>query len=221
VAYLRGARLVTAQETEEGRAWNDVRIKAMTGGDPITARFMRQDFFTFDPTFKILIAGNHKPAIRVVDHAIRRRFKIVPFTNKPKHKDTKLTEKLKAEWPGILRWAIDGCLEWQRQGLNPPEIVSNTTNEYFAEQNTFARWLEECCDIGPYKQDSHANLFRSWKKWAEADGEHAGSGKAFTDRLLKALGDACSRARGKSTRGFRGVAVTPVDTSDQWQNQRD
>ncbi len=80
LASLRGARLVTAQETEEGRDWNDVRIKALTGGDPITARFMRQDFFTFDPTFKILIAGNHKPAICTVDAAMRRRLHILPFT---------------------------------------------------------------------------------------------------------------------------------------------
>ena len=107
---LRGARLVTAQETEEGRRWAESRIKAMTGGDPITARFMRQDFFTFEPTFKLLIAGNHQPGLRNVDEAIRRRFNMLPFAVKipPAERDKDLPEKLKAEWPGILAWAIEG-----------------------------------------------------------------------------------------------------------------
>ncbi len=83
LAMLRGARLVSASETEQGRAWAESRIKQLTGGDPITARFMRQDFFTFTPTFKLLILGNHRPVLRNVDEAARRRFNIVPFTRKP------------------------------------------------------------------------------------------------------------------------------------------
>jgi putative DNA primase/helicase len=127
LAMLRGARLVTAQETEEGRRWAESKIKALTGGDPITARFMRQDFFTFTPAFKLFIAGNHKPGIRGVDEAIRRRFHLVPFTiTVPlKERDPELAEKLKAEWPGILAWAIQGCLEWQRIGLSPPKAVQS------------------------------------------------------------------------------------------------
>ncbi len=114
LAMLRGARLVTAQETEEGRRWAESRIKSMTGGDPITARFMRQDFFTFQPTFKLLIAGNHRPGLRGVDEAIRRRFHLVPFAVRiaQDKRDLDLPEKLKVEWPGILKWAVEGCLEW-------------------------------------------------------------------------------------------------------------
>src|SRR6185436_7282942 len=103
LAFLRGARLVTAQETEEGRNWAENKIKSLTGGDPITARFMRQDFFTFTPEFKLVIVGNHKPGLRNVDEAIRRRFHLVPFTVTidEEKRDTDLPEKLKAEWPGI------------------------------------------------------------------------------------------------------------------------
>jgi putative DNA primase/helicase len=93
----------------------------LTGGDPISARFMRQDFFGYLPQFKLVIAGNHKPGLRSVDEAIRRRFNLIPFTVTipPDERDLKLADKLKPEWPGILQWMIDGCLEWQRIGLAP------------------------------------------------------------------------------------------------------
>ena len=110
LAMLRGARLVVASETEEGRAWAEARVKALTGGDPITARFMRKDFFTFIPTFKLLIVGNHKPVLKNVDEAMRRRIHIVPFLHKPPQPDPCLGEALRVEGPGILRWAVDGCL---------------------------------------------------------------------------------------------------------------
>jgi len=102
---------VTASETEEGRAWAESRIKQMTGGDPITARFMHQNFFTFQPQFKLTIVGNHKPVLTNVDDAAKRRFNMIPFTCKPPRPDHQLEEKLKAEWPGILNWAIEG---WER-----------------------------------------------------------------------------------------------------------
>ena len=126
LAGLRGARLVTATETEEGRRWAEAKIKTLTGGDQISARFMRQDFFDYLPQFKLLIAGNHKPGLRSVDEAIRRRFNLIPFTvtipaggARPE-----LGDKLKAEWPGILQWMIEGCLDWQESGLAPPEAVT-------------------------------------------------------------------------------------------------
>src|SRR5690606_275286 len=108
-----------AQETEEGRRWAEARIKALTGGDPISARFMRQDFFTFTPQFKLMIAGNHKPGLRSVDEAIRRRFHLLPFTATipADRRDPKLAEKLKAEGPGILAWAIEGTRHWLHLGL--------------------------------------------------------------------------------------------------------
>ena len=141
IAMLRGARLVTASETEEGRAWAEARIKQLTGRDPITARFMRQDNFTFRPAFKLMIVGNHKPTLHNVDEAARRRFNIVPFTRMPAKPDPKLDAKLRAEAPGILRWMIVGCRDWQANGLQRPQSVVEATEEYFSNQDTFGQWL--------------------------------------------------------------------------------
>jgi putative DNA primase/helicase len=114
-------------ETEEGRAWAEARIKALTGGDPIIARFMRQDFFTYQPQFKLTIIGNHKPILRNVDDAARRRINMIPFLYKPPAKDKELEAKLLKEAPGILRWMIEGCLDWQKNGLTQPGVVVQAT----------------------------------------------------------------------------------------------
>src|SRR5262249_54056800 len=143
LAGLRGARFVTATETEDGRAWAESRIKQMTGGDKIAARFMRQDFFEFVPQFKLLISGNHKPSFRGVDEAIRRRFLLLPFsvTVPEADRDPDLPEKLKAEWPGILTWMITGCLDWQEHGLGPPAAVLEATRTYLEAEDAFQLWL--------------------------------------------------------------------------------
>ena len=146
---LRGARMVTASETEEGRSWAESRIKQMTGGDPITARFMQKDFFTFQPAFKLTIIGNHKPLLRNVDEAARRRFNLVPFNRMPANVDRQLPEKLREEWPGILRWMIEGCLDWQENGLVRPDSVIRATESYFEDQDLLSQWLAEECDAEP------------------------------------------------------------------------
>ena len=184
LAMLRGARLVTAQETEEGRQWAEARIKAMTGGDPITARFMRQDFFTYNPQFKLFIIGNHKPIIRNVDEAMRARLNLVPFlvTIPKDERDNQLSEKLREEWPGILQWMIDGCLEWQVTGLAPPGIVAAATDDYIAQEDTFSVWLRERCrQTGSYTETGV--LFADWRKWVTARGEEAGSQKRFSQAM--------------------------------------
>ena len=134
---LRGARLVVAHETQKGRRWDECKLKTLTGGDPISGRFMRGDFFDFKPTHKFIIAGNHKPGFRTVDEAIRRRFLLVPFTvTFPRRSATGTsTEKLKAEGPAILRWMVDGCLEWQCDGLMVPDKVRAATDDYLADQD--------------------------------------------------------------------------------------
>jgi putative DNA primase/helicase len=137
LAGLRGARLVTAAETEDGRRWSEARIKELTGGDPISARFMRQDFFEYIPQFKLLFNGNHMPKLRSVNRAITRRFNRIPFLVKiPEDKvNKKLDDELKVEWPGILSWAIEGCLEWQRIGLAPPKAVTDATESYLENED--------------------------------------------------------------------------------------
>jgi putative DNA primase/helicase len=138
LAMLCGARLVSASETERGKAWAEARVKRLTGGDPITARFMHKDHFTFRPTFKLLILGNHKPSIRTVDEAIRRRINIVPFLHVPTEPDLALEARLREEWLGIMRWMIIGALDWQKAGLIRPPCVAEATAEYSPDRTRLA-----------------------------------------------------------------------------------
>lgn len=208
LAMLRGARLVTAQETEEGRRWAESRIKSMTGGDPITARFMRQDFFTYQPTFKLLIAGNHKPGLRNVDEAIRRRFNLIPFSVRipPEQRDKELAEKLKEEWPAILAWAIEGCLEWQAEGLRPPAAVVDATADYLEAEDAVAGWLAERCIVDRNLEYAAGALFQDWRTWAEAAGEAPGSQRRFS-QALQSRG--FEPLRSKTARNFRGLGLRP------------
>lgn len=183
LAMLRGARLVTASETEEGRAWAEARLKALTGGDPITARFMRQDNFTFHPEFKLTIVGNHAPALVNVDDAMRRRFNIVPFINKPAAPDRELEQKLRAEHGRILAWAIEGCLDWQANGLIRPAAVKAATAEYFEGEDLLGQWLAERCEVGRQRWELPARLYADWKAFATENGEAVGTNTDFGKRL--------------------------------------
>lgn len=221
LAMLRGARLVSASETEEGRAWAESLIKRLTGGDPITARFMRQDFFTFLPQFTLLIIGNHKPVLKNVDEAMRRRFNMIPFVHKPAEKDPQLGEKLVPEYPAILRWMIDGCLDWQANGLVRPPVVRDATEEYFSDQDLLGQWLTECCEEGGSFSESTRGLFDSWAKWAAEAGERPGTEVKLSAALMKRFRKVRHVPGRRGVRGFLGVRVRVVDTSDQWQNRLD
>lgn len=219
LAALRGARLVTAQETEQGRRWAENRIKALTGADPITARFMRQDEFTFLPTFKLLIAGNHKPTLRNVDEAMRRRLHMVPFEVQiPKaERDPHLAEKLQAEHAAILAWAIGGCLAWQTTGLQSPECVLAATEAYFEAQNTFQHWLDDCTEHGgPNAWESSDDLMKSWRAWADrANHKDLFNENSFAEAMQKA-GFERHRKRqpGRRQHGFLGVQLIRADYTD-------
>lgn len=215
IAGLRGLRLVTAIETEEGKRWAESKIKTLTGGDAISARFMRQDFFTFTPQFKLIVAGNHKPQLRNVDAAIQRRLHLVPFSAyiEPDQRDHRLSEKLKAESPGILAWMIEGCLEWQQIGLAPPACVTGATAEYFETEDSLARWLADCCETGPQCRAEAGELFANWKAWADAAGEWAGSQKMFGQKIQDR---GFTQHRGRAGRGYIGLALKQEDNSAQW-----
>jgi putative DNA primase/helicase len=216
LASLQGRRIVSAIETEEGRRWAESRIKALTGGDKIAARFMRQDFFEFTPQFKLVIAGNHKPGLRTVDEAIRRRFHLVPFTVTipQEDRDPELTEKLREEWPGILEWMIEGALAWAEQGLRPPEAVTIATQAYLEAEDALSAWLDECCDRGdPSAWEKTGILFASWRSWADKAGEHPGTMKRFVQNLeTRGL----TYERKMHGRGFLGVRVENSDEQDKW-----
>jgi putative DNA primase/helicase len=208
LAKLRGARLVVAQETQKGRRWDETKIKALTGGDKITARFMRQDFFDYDPTFKLFVVGNHKPRLHSVDEAMRRRLLLVPFTVQipPAERDPKLLQKLEPERPAILRWCIDGCLEWQRIGLAPPVVVQDATAAYFADQDTLQQWLEECTEDGESAAFTRsAELFASWKSWCEDRNYKPGSAMALSEAFIERGFEKARDSNGH--RGFRRLAV--------------
>jgi putative DNA primase/helicase len=189
VAGLRGARMVSTSETEEGRAWAENRIKKMTGEDLLKARFMRQDFFYYRPTFKIFVIGNNAPTLRNVDDAIGRRLNVIPFNQRPAQPDPHLRDKLKAEWPAILRWMIDGCLDWQANGLIRPDCVKAATNEYFAQQNMLGQFLEEKCDAELNNRSrlaTRAELYAAWTAYAKAAGIDAGRTTDFCTKLRRA-----------------------------------
>jgi putative DNA primase/helicase len=213
---LRGARLVTASETEAGRAWAESRIKQMTGGDRISARFMRQDFFEFVPQFKLMIIGNHKPVLHNVDEAARRRFNIVPFLRKPTTPDRDLERKLMAEAKGILQWMIEGCLDWQANGLQRPECVKAATDAYFSDQDLIGQWIEDACDVRPGEPriwDRSTDLFDSWTEYAHKAGERPGSKKAF-GQALQGRGFEPYRVPPAGSRAFRFVRLRPVARHD-------
>ncbi len=208
MAGLRGARFVSSIETEQGRRWNESKVKSLTGGDKISARFMRQDFFEFWPQFKLFVAGNHKPAIRNIDEAMKRRLHLIPFTITvpPERRDKHLQQKLLAERDGILAWALEGCLAWQRLGrLDPPSQVVAATEEYFEAEDALGRWLEERCVRQANAKSLTAELFADWKQWAEAAGEFVGSQRRFSDLLITRGVEKWRNAAG--IRGFRGVGL--------------
>lgn len=216
LAMLRGARMVTASETEQGKAWAESRIKSLTGGDPISARFMRQDFFTFKPNFKLCVVGNHQPRLQNVDEAARRRFNIVPFIQRPPKPDRKLEPKLRAEAPSILRWMIEGCLDWQENGLVRPKSIAEATEAYFAEQDVFGQWLGDCCrtEAGTRSISEYAaDLFRSWTAYAEQAGEKPGSRIAL-GKTLETRGF----VRKKSNRGQMHLGIQFLKDERERQN---
>jgi putative DNA primase/helicase len=211
-AYLARARLVITTEVEEGQVWAQKKINQLTGRDLVTCRFLYHDNFSFTPEFKLNISGNNKPRFKSVDDAARRRVNLAPFVNKPERPDLTLKDRLKAERPAILRWMIDGCLAWQQFGLKPPPVVQEATAEYFAAQDYFGQWLEECCIIDPTLNIKPAIALKSFQDWCKLNGE-----EVTDNRSLRGLIEKDSRFRYVTTRGtpyIRGLGLKPSE--DDW-----
>jgi putative DNA primase/helicase len=209
LANLAGARLATATETERGRVWAWARIKELTGNErPISARFMRRDFFEFAVTFKLVFAGNHKPHLPSTGEATARRINLLPFTYTARAPDKALKDSLIAEYPAILRWAIDGCLDWQANGLLRPKCVVEATRDYLDQQDLFRAWVDAECTTGLHDSDTHESLFASWSDFASANGESAGSGPDFAERMKDAGFTPTKHTPGQHRkRGYLGIAV--------------
>lgn len=212
LAALRGARLVVAPETEANQRWAEAKIKQMTGGDTIAARFMRQDFFEYVPQFKLFVVGNHRPEFTAVDDAIRRRVHLLPFDVQIANPDKHYKERVLLPEAGkILSWAIEGCIEWQaREGLDPPEKVRDASGDYLDEQDTLGQWLEACT---VRKGDGEARfklLYESYTWWCREHHERVPTATAFgsllNDRGIPRAG------RGGTQKGIRvGIVLTDLE----------
>jgi putative DNA primase/helicase len=188
LARLAGSRLVAASETEEGRRLNETLVKDLTGGDTITARFLHKEFFEIRPTWKIWIYGNHKPEIRGTDEGIWRRMRLIPFTVKipDSEQDPQLPARLKEELPGILAWAVRGCLDWQQAGRLPvPAVVQSATASYRYEMDMIGTWLAEHCLVSPNVVASAKALYTSYTAWCTASGERSVSQRRFGESLTE------------------------------------
>jgi putative DNA primase/helicase len=203
---LLGARLAVASETPLGGYLAETLVKSLTGNDTIAARRVFHDYITFTPTHKLLIGTNHKPQIRGTDDAVWRRVLLIPFTHTvpTDEQDPRLLDKLVAEAPGILAWAVRGCLEWQSEGLRPPEKVRAATDEYRKESDHFPTFLDECCVVQSFAKVEKGAAFITYTKWCEANGEHPVPKREFGYRL-KALGADEEKSNGR--RFWTGIGL--------------
>jgi putative DNA primase/helicase len=210
LARLQGARFVSASEVEGGRKLAEALIKQLTGGDTLTARYLYKEHFEFQPAFKIWLAVNHKPGVHGTDHAIWRRMRLLPFTVTipPAEQEKRLPEKLLGELPGILRWAVEGCLAWQQEGLEPPMAVKRATGDYRAEMDVIAAFIRDCCVVEPQRQVSTSELYAEYQGWCEQMGESAVTQKALAAALQER---GCTSGRNSRGRLWCGIALKEED----------
>jgi putative DNA primase/helicase len=206
IARLRGTRLVTTTEAEQGKRLSEPLIKQITGNDALTARFLYGEFFDFVPTFKVFMATNHKPLIKGTDYGIWRRIKLIPFTTTitPDKQDKHLDAKLLAEGPGILNWLIEGTRRWLEKGLVAPAEIKNATEEYRNEMDALGNFIKECCVQNAGVTVRVRELFRAYQEWCEENNERACS-ERFLSLRLKELG--LERCRTAEARYWRGITL--------------
>lgn len=169
IASLVGRRFVSSSEANDGTRLNESRVKALTGCDPMPARFLHQEWFSFAPVCKIWLAVNHKPIVRDDSFGFWRRVRLVPFAQ-TFSVDARLADALRAEAPGILRWAVEGCLAWQRDGLSPPDVVTRATSEYEQDSDHFGQFVDEALTADPEAHVRAADLYQHYRLWADRHG---------------------------------------------------
>jgi putative DNA primase/helicase len=204
LARLRGARLVTTIETSERQRLAANLVKAITGGDQLTARFLYQEHFDFAAVFKLWLSTNNKPTFRGDDRGMARRIRLVPFNQcfEGERCDPELREKLEAELPGILTWAIEGCLQWQQEGLKSPEAVVKATEDYRQENDSLSAFFDEKCEIDLKAEILASDLYREYKSWCEQNGERPET-QTWLGRRLSDRGFRKKKGRIVSWRGLR------------------
>jgi putative DNA primase/helicase len=213
VARLRGIRLAVMNETQQGQRFDEAKLKDLTGGDKLDARFLHQEFFDFNPTHRLVIRGNHKPSIVGTDEGIWRRLRLVPFkvAIPPEERDPHLAPKLIAELPGILQWAIAGCLEYQRDGLKPPAIVLDAVRQYREESDVLGRFIAECCEQRKLAQVKSSSLFSAYREFCERAGERWMSDKELPEEMQRR---GFSRERKEAGSFYFGIELKVVQVTD-------
>jgi putative DNA primase/helicase len=204
IARLRGRRLVVSSEVEADARFAEVLVKQMTGGEPLVARQLYREEVEFVPTFKVWIAANELPTIRSTGPAIWRRFRRVPFNHKVQRPDKQLPAKLRAEAPGILAWAVEGCLRWQAEGLGVPDAVRVATEDYRASQDTVGAFLRDRCHLAEDAKTAPAALRDAYEGYARAEGIEAVPASAFRAAVE---GHGIRQRRTARERWWAGVAV--------------
>ena len=181
IARLKGARLVTSSEPNEGFRFDEGLIKQLTGGDKVTARKLYGEEFEFNPEFKLWLATNHKPIIRGTDDGIWRRMIVIPFNVQiPEHKvDKDLKYKLQREASGILNWAVDGCLKWQREGLETPASIKESVKVYRSEMDVIEAFVEDCLVKDPDRTIPASQVYKIYKQWANDNAQYLMSSTKF------------------------------------------
>jgi putative DNA primase/helicase len=217
IADLAGRRLVAASESGEGRRLNENFVKNLTGDNKLKGRYIGRDFFEFPRTFKLILRTNHRPHIRETTYAIWRRISLVPFTViiPSEEQDKKLGDKLKAEYPGILNWLLEGCLDWQHNGLQEPLEVRQATEEYQSEQDPIAEFLGECL-FALNARIARTRLYAAYLSWAQRNSEpYPLRRKDFYAHLRgKGYTEETAKVEGKSERIFRGIALPEWEKID-------
>jgi putative DNA primase/helicase len=188
LATMDGARLVSADETDQGKPLAESLVKQITGKtSQISARRLYGKPFTFAPQCKVMIIGNHAPTLKGRGEAMERRMRVVPFTNKPKTVDGTLKDRMAAEYPAILRWMIDGCLAWQRDRLGTCAAVDRASQAYFADQDLISLWAADRCANGPEHRGSTGALLEDFNTWLRCRGDKPVDSRAFKESAVARL----------------------------------
>lgn len=221
---LFSARFVVCPEVAEDADFDEALVKDLTGGDPITARRMREDFWSFAPTHKLWIAGNHLPRVRGSDEGIWRRIRLIPWTvTIPREeRDATLPEKLRAELPGILNWAVRGCLEWQAEGLGDPLAVTQATAGYREQSDPLREFFDWACVFHADARMPRARLRETYEHWCEEIGAEPLGARRFANGLAaRAVTGGPIRCAGKVVNGWRGVRLTTDEEREKRAKERE
>jgi putative DNA primase/helicase len=207
---------VIVHETKRGAAFDASKVKLLTGGDKLTARFMRQDYFDFSPSHTLVMLSNYKPEADATDAALWRRVQLVPFDVViPEEKiDRELAEKIKRdEAPGVLRWIVEGALQWQWRELDPPNIVREQTEAYRAAEDVIGQFIEECCVRNKAAKVKGGVFYAKFKEWCQSQGAHPVRGNDFSAEV-----QARGFRRVKTNAGaiYNGIGLHASDDEGSW-----